>query len=213
MAETEKTNEWGAGMLAIAATLFIGAAIPVILFFVVYKPQVQRKEEQKARMVQLDAQLNEQMVRGGDLLKLQGEGEDVAKSLTELEKRFSSSDVQSSIEKLLALLNANSLKRTPDAVVRREKDQIRRSDIKDEFPNGLHAAMVTVNCYGKWSDFVNFVATAESETSATFVVGEFYAEGDRNGKNDHTFLVDIWIVQGRNIPAIGAAPVAPAPAK
>ncbi|MCC6150338.1 MAG: hypothetical protein IT461_08830 [Planctomycetes bacterium] len=210
MAEIEKKNEWGAGLLAIAATLFIGAAIPVILFFVVYKPQVQRKEEQKVRTVQLGTQLDEQMARGGKLLELQGEGEEVAKSLTELETRFASSDVQNAIGRLLALLNASNLKRTPEAVVRREKDPIRRTDMKDEFPNGLQASMVTINCFGKWSDFVNFIAAAESEEKFTFVVGEFYAEGDRNGKEEHTFLVDIWIVQGRNIPAIGVATAAPA---
>lgn len=209
MAEIEKKNEWGAGLLAIAATLFIGAAIPIILFFVVYKPQVQRKEAEKARTVQLGVQLDEQIERGKKLGDLQAQGEEVAAKLTELEKRFTKGDTEIAVAKLLELLAANNLRRTPDAVVRREKDPIRRTDIREAFTNGLSAGMVTISCYGQWRDFVTFVAAAESEATATFVFGEIYAEGDRNGKDDHTFLADVWIVLGRNIDAIGRTPVAP----
>ena len=212
MAEIEKKNEWGAGILAISATVFIGAAIPVILYFVLYTPQVQRKNDQKARTVQMTDQLNKELQRGDDLAKLRTEGEEVAKALEESEKRFGPQDTQSSVDTLLKMLTANNLRRTPEAVTRREKDPIRRTDIRAEFPGGLQAAMVTINCFGKWSDFVTFIAAAESHKEATFVVGEMIADGDRNGKEDHTFLVDIWIIQRRNVDAIGRSPVAPAPA-
>src|SRR5687767_5180623 len=134
MAETEKKNEWGAGLLAIFATILIGAAIPVILFFLLYKPQVLRKDEQRARLTDLDGKLNLEIARGGSLGDLRKEGEEVAERMVELEKRFAGSDAQASVDKLLQLLNANNLKRTPDAVVRREKDAIRKTDIKVEFP-------------------------------------------------------------------------------
>jgi Tfp pilus assembly protein PilO len=207
MAETEKKNEWGAGLLAIGATVLIGAAIPCILYFILYKPQVVRKEEQKVRLTQMDAQLNTEIARGDVLLALQTEGEEVATKMDELEKRFSTANLDGSVEKLLQLLNANNLKRTPEAVVRREKSPIAKTDSRAEFPNGLQALMVKVVCYGQWKDFVTFIAAVESHKEATFVIGELVAEGDKNGKDDHTFTVDIWIVQGRNIAVIGRAPV------
>jgi hypothetical protein len=112
---------------------------------------------------------------------------------------------------LTDLLNANKLKRTPEAVVRREKSAISKTDSKAEFPSGLQANLVRVICYGQWKDFVTFIAAIESNKDGTFVVGELVAEGDKNGKDDHTFSVDIWILQRRNIDAIGVvAPAAPA---
>lgn len=203
MADTDKKNEWGAGLLAIAATVLVGAAIPVILYFLLYKPQVQRKEEQRNRLTQLDIQLNGEIARGSVLSGLKAEGEEVARSMEELEKRFATEDIDASVDKLLQLLNANNLKRTPEAVVRREKSPISKSDSKADFPNGLHALMVRVVCFGKWKDFITFIAAVESSKDGTFVIGELIAEGDKNGKDDHTYSVEIWIVQGRNIAAIG----------
>ncbi len=203
MAENAKSNEWGAGLLAIAATVLIGAAIPVILYFLLYKPQVVRKETERNRLTQLDASLNTEIARGTALAELRTEGEEVAKNMEELEKRFSVADMDGSVEKLQQLLNANNLRRTPEAVVRREKSAIAKTDSKSEFPNGLSAVMVRIVCFGKWKDFVTFVAALESYKDGTFVIGELVADGDKNGKEDHTYSVDIWIVQSRNIAAIG----------
>lgn len=203
MAENAKSNEWGAGLLAIAATVLIGAAIPVILYFLLYKPQVLRKEAERNRLTQLDTSLNTEIARGTALAELRTEGEEVAKNMEELEKRFSAPDMDASVEKLQQLLNANNLRRTPEAVVRREKSAIAKTDSKSEFPSGLSAVMVRIVCYGKWKDFVTFVAALESHKDGTFVIGELVAEGDKNGKDDHTYSVDVWIVQSRNIAAIG----------
>ncbi len=203
MAETDTKSEWGAGLLAIGATVLIGAAVPIILYFLLYKPQVLRKDAERNRLTQLGLQLDEQIARGTVLAELRAEGEEVATKMEELEKRFSTGEIDGSVDKLLELLNANNLKRTPEAVVRREKSPISKTDSKTEFPAGLSALMVKVVCFGKWKDFVTFIAAVESHRDGTFVIGELVAEGDKNGKDDHTFSVEIWIVQGRNIAAIG----------
>lgn len=201
--QAKSGNEWTAGLIAIFATILIGGAIPVALYFAMYVPQTKKKLQQEQRLAQLQTDYDLEFARTERIGGLKKDGEQVEKELKKVEERFADKGVQSVLDKLQKLLDSNKLDMTPDAKTRREASAIRVSDLKSDFPGGLQAVPVTVNCWGTWKDFATFIAAVESMGNATVVVGELRAAGDKNAGKSHTYEVELWIVQRRDTDAIG----------
>ncbi|KAA0217777.1 hypothetical protein EDM80_02795 [bacterium] len=201
--QAKSSGDWTAGLIAIFATLLLGGAAPIALFFLLYKPQTIKREEQVTREKNLKSELDIQLARQANLAGLQKEGEEVASKLGELEKQFADKTIQEAVKKIGAMLEANKLEMTPEAKLRRDTSAIRMSDTKDDFPGGLRALQISVTCYGRWKDLATFIASVESMKEFTVVFGDLRGEGDKNAGDKHTYNFDLWIMMRRDLDKIG----------
>ncbi len=208
------TGDWTAGIIAITAALLIGAGLTIGAYFGAYKP----KQEQR---IAADVKLGDLMVDQArvemELERVRGMEAD-AKKMEErvavLEKRFAEGnaadlDVPAVREKLKTLCLSHNLDFQDAVRQQRDAQMVYKGEKRIEFPHGLAATLLRIDVKGTFHDFGRFLRELEvldtlTEDGGPVVIAESLSlVGDNNGKREHNFMLQVYVVEKRDLATVG----------
>lgn len=200
--------DWTAGIVAIVAALLLGSAIPIGLYFGLYKPKVAELAAANQKLNTLKADMTAMVVRSEKVTKLENDGDAMAKRVTELEAPFAVSDPErldvpdawAAIDKLA---NDHYLELRPERKTQLGARVVYKSNNRIQFQDGLFATKLTVEAQAFFHDFARFVSKLEYMQNYVVIPESLICKGDANGGTTHTFIMEIYVVERRDVDLIG----------
>jgi Tfp pilus assembly protein PilO len=214
MAESAK-GDWTAGLLAIAAAVMIGGALPIGLWFGLYQPKLKERESLEIRHQELQTQfenLNRQM---SVVTALEADGQTMAERLAVLEAPYHEAEQRrNDVPTARALLNALAEEHRlapPEEVARLGHEVVRPGSRRIRWRHGLSATQLMIHATGTFHDFARFVTDMENlgspeatESRVVVIPDLLICQGDSSAGVIHTFMMTIYVVESRNIDEIGS---------
>lgn len=209
MADLNKgSGDWTAGIIAIVATLLLGAAVPVGLYFALYKPKTVEHAQKDEEFNKVSAEFEVLVARQTDVTKMEKEADETAKKLAKLEEVFAVPNDDAVIARIAKLATSHDIKLlekrrgmldVPDVVFPPKTPQ------PVAFKHGLQGRAFFVEGEGTYHDFGRFMADLENyeKTRTVVVVERVRIEGSRRAGPIHQFYVKAYIFEKRNIAEIG----------
>jgi hypothetical protein len=209
-------NEWLPGIIAIVAAAFLGGAVPIGLYFGLYQPKVKERTAAEAEVQNLKVQEEALLARQTRVKGLEDDAVKMAERLVEIEEPFASPDVErldvpEVRARLLRLAAKHKLAKLPEreqelgsAIVFEGKQRI-------TFPKGLQATKLIIETQAFYHDFGRFLTEMETLRDETdpekpkyvIIPEKLICKGDPNGGSRHVFVLHVFVVEKRNIDAIG----------
>ncbi|MCC6572649.1 MAG: hypothetical protein IT462_02555 [Planctomycetes bacterium] len=196
------TNDWTAGIIAIGAALVLGAAAPIGIYFGLYMPQTKQLE-----MWTLNAQANEiklhaEQEKEGRMQKMQGESDRVRGEIEKVEARFSAAD-ENLIHQIEGIAQRHKVELPQDKRNFKDVMLVKNMESPTFMPQKLRAEKIYIECSATYNDFGRFMAELENLPNATLIPGNFVAAGNSGAGKTHTFRVEFFVVQKRDLGSIG----------
>jgi hypothetical protein len=207
------TGDWTAGTIAITAALLIGAGLTIGAYFGAYVPMKEQREAADRRLGDLmvdqaRVEMELERVRG-----MEADAEKMEERVAALEENFSTGkpaeldvpEVRKEIETLCQAHNLDFL----DAVrQQRDAQMVYKGEKRIEFEHGLAATLLMVDVKGTFHDFGRFLRDLEMmdtrKGGGPIVVAESLSLiGDNNGKREHSFRLQAYVVEKRDLTAVG----------
>jgi hypothetical protein len=207
-ASGSSAGDWTAGIVAIIAAMLLGGAIPVGLYFGLYKPKVAEHVAAKEKMKTLQADMDLMVARSEKVRKLEEEGDAMAVRVTKIEERFAVSDperldVPDAWAAIQKLAEDNFLELLPERKSQLGARVVFKSNNRIEFENGLHATRLRIEAQAYFHDFARFVSKLEYMDKFIVVPETLICKGDTNGGVTHKFFLDIYVIERRDVNSIG----------
>jgi hypothetical protein len=200
--------DWTAGIVAIAAALLLGSAIPIGLYFGLYKPKVAELVTANQKLTQIKVDMNAMVARSEKVTKLETEGDAMAKRVTEIEAPFAVSDperldVPDAWAAIQKLADDHYLELRPERKTQLGARVVYKSGNRIQFQDGLYATKLTVEAQAFFHDFARFLSKLEHMQNFVVIPESMTCIGDANGGTTHTFVLEIYVVERRDVDLIG----------
>jgi hypothetical protein len=201
-------GDWTAGIVAIVAAMLLGSAIPVGLYFGLYKPKVAEHSAAKEKLNTLQTDMTAMVARSERVRKLEDEGEAMAARVTKDEARFAIADpealdVLAAREAIQKLADDSFLELLPERKSQMGARIVFKSNNRIEFENGLRATRLKVEAQAYFHDFARFVSRLEHMEKFVVVPETLICKGDTNGGVTHKFFLDLYVIERRDVNSIG----------
>lgn len=216
MADKGGAGEWTAGIIAIVAALLLGGAVPVGVYFGLYKPKMQEREQAQQKLAALDVDMELALARQAKVKKLQDEAADMEERLIDAEKPFAVADVERMDvpevrARLISLADAHKLELLPERQAQLGSERVFTGNQRITFPKGLTATKLIIEARAYFHDFGRFLTELETmrdekdRTQARYIIipEKLICKGDPNGGSRHVFVLHVFVVEKRDIAAIG----------
>jgi hypothetical protein len=202
------SSDWTAGIVAIAAALLLGGAIPIGLYFGLYKPKVAEHATAKQKLSALQVDMTAMVARSEKVTKLEADGVALAKRVTEIESGFAVSDperldVPDAWAAIQKLADDNYLELRPERKAQLGARVVYKSGNRIQFQEGLYATKLTVEAQAFFHDFARFLSKLEHMQNYVVIPEALICKGDANGGTTHTFILDVYVVERRDVDLIG----------
>ncbi len=206
-------GDWTAGIIAIVAALLIGVGLVVGAYFGAYKPRQaqriaaeQRMEELRVDEATVTAAQNRVKGQQADadrmaerIAALEGDGKSGPFSIADPVTQ----DVTQVSDDLRALCRTHNLNFTERAKQQTGAQMVYPVGKQIEFEHGLKATGLVVEVQGSFHDFARFLSEAEALESATIIADSVDCIGDSNAGNEHTFILQLYVIEKRNLETLG----------
>jgi Tfp pilus assembly protein PilO len=207
------TGDWTAGMVAIAAAVLIGAGLTIGAYFGAYVPM---KEQRQAADRKLSELVVDQAMVEMELERVRGMEAD-AKTMEErvaaLEENFAVGkpadlDVPKVRDEIEDLCQAHNLDFLDAVRQQRDAQMVYKGEKRIEFQHGLAATLLMVDVKGTFHDFGRFLRDLEmldtrKEGGPVVIAESLSLIGDNNGKREHTFRLQAYVVEKRDLTTVG----------
>lgn len=205
---TGSSGDWTAGIVAIVAALLLGSALPIGLYFGLYKPKEKQRIEAQNKLEQLKTDMQLMIARSDRVRGLEEDGVAVAERLKELEVPFAVSDpekmdVPEARAALLRLAEKHHLGLRPERQQQLGAEVVFIGGDRIEFEKGLKATKLMIEAQAYYHDFGRFVSEMESLEQFVIIPESLLCKGDTNGGTDHVFIMVVYVVERRDIDSIG----------
>jgi Tfp pilus assembly protein PilO len=207
------TGDWTAGMVAIAAAVLIGAGLTIGAYFGASVPMKEQRQtaDRKLSELMVDQAMVEmelERVRG-----MEADAKRMEERVAALEENFAVGKpadldvpkVRDEIEDLCQAHNLDFLD-----VVRQQRDaqMVYKGEKRIEFQHGLAATLLMVDVKGTFHDFGRFLRDLEmldtrKEGGPVVIAESLSLIGDNNGKREHTFRLQAYVVEKRDLTTVG----------
>jgi hypothetical protein len=200
--------DWTAGIVAIVAALLLGSAIPIGLYFGLYKPKVAELAAANQKLNTLKNDMTAMVARSEKVTGLEKDGEALAKRVTDIEAPFAVSDperldVPDAWAAIQKLADDHYLELRPERKNQLGARVVYRSDSRIQFQDGLYATRLTVETQAFFHDFARFLSKLEHMQNFVVIPETLICTGDANGGTTHTFILHIYVVERRDVDLIG----------
>ncbi|MEZ5992519.1 MAG: hypothetical protein R3E76_09210 [Planctomycetota bacterium] len=205
---TGSSGDWTAGIVAIVAALLLGSAIPIGLYFGLYRPKVAERIAAQENKTKLDGEMNAMIARQEFVVKLETEADSVAERIEEIEKPFALADVEKMDvpevhEALLRLAKLHNLGLLPERQQQLRAEIVFPAGQRIEFPHGLMATKLTIETHAYFHDFGRFLTAMETMEKFVIIPESLICTGDSNGGSRHMFRMNVFVIERRDVDAIG----------
>ncbi|MCZ7604977.1 MAG: hypothetical protein M5U25_02675 [Planctomycetota bacterium] len=201
-------GDWTAGIVAIVAALLLGSALPIGLYFGLFKPKEQERidAQQKLEQVKVDYQM--MLARADRVRGLEEDGVKMADDIKELESPFAVGDpekldVPEVRATLLRLAENHKLELRPERQARLGAEVVFAGGERIAFEKGLQATKLQIEARARFHDFGRFITEMETLENYVIIPESLVCTGDANGGNDHTFIMVVYVIERRDVDAIG----------
>lgn len=201
-------GDWTAGIVAIVAALLLGSALPVGLYFGLFKPKEQERidAQQKLEQVKVDYQM--MLARADRVRGLEEDGVKMADDIKELESPFAVGDpekldVPEVRATLLRLAENHKLELRPERQAQLGAEVVFAGGERIAFEKGLQATKLQIEARARFHDFGRFITEMETLENYVIIPESLVCTGDANGGNDHTFIMVVYVIERRDVDAIG----------
>lgn len=201
-------GDWTAGIVAIVAALLLGSALPIGLYFGLYKPKEKERLDAEAKLAQLNTDMELMIARGERVRGLEEDGVKMAADIKELESPFAVGDpekldVPEVRATLLRLAENHKLELRPERQQQLGAEVVFAGGERIAFDKGLQATKLQIEARARFHDFGRFVTEMETLENYVIIPESLVCTGDANGGNDHTFIMVVYVVERRDVDAIG----------
>lgn len=201
-------GDWTAGIVAIVAALLLGSALPIGLYFGLFKPKEQERidAQQKLEQVKVDYQM--MLARADRVRGLVEDGVKMADDIKELESPFAVGDpekldVPEVRATLLRLAENHKLELRPERQAQLGAEVVFAGGERIAFEKGLQATKLQIEARARFHDFGRFITEMETLENYVIIPESLVCTGDANGGNDHTFIMVVYVIERRDVDAIG----------
>ncbi len=201
-------GDWTAGIVAIVAALLLGSALPIGLYFGLFKPKEQERidAQQKLEQVKVDYQM--MLARADRVRGLEEDGVKMADDIKELESPFAVGDpekldVPEVRATLLRLAENHKLELRPERQAQLGAEVVFAGGERIAFEKGLQATKLQIEARARFHDFGRFITEMETLENYVIIPESLVCTGDANGGNDHTFIMVVYVIERRDVDAIG----------
>lgn len=201
-------GDWTAGIVAIVAALLLGGALPIGLYFGLYKPKEKERLAAEQKLVQLNVDLELMMARGERVRGLEDDGVAMADRIKELESPFAvgdaeKMDVPEVRATLLRMAETHKLELRPERQQQLGAEVVFAGGDRITFEKGLTATKLQIEARARFHDFGRFITEMETLEKYVIIPESLVCTGDANGGNDHVFIMVVYVVERRDVDAIG----------
>jgi len=194
--------------VAIIAALLLGSALPIGLYFGLYKPKLKERMEAQDKKQQLDTAMSIMIARQERVVKLEKEGEEMADRITKIERPFSVADTEKMDvpdvrAALLRLAEVNNLALAPEHVNERGAEIVFPGGQRIDFKHGLTATMLRIETQAYFHDFGRFLTQMETMENYVIVPETLHCVGNTNGGDRHIFRMVVYVIERRDVDSIG----------
>jgi Tfp pilus assembly protein PilO len=204
-----KTSDWTAGLLIIAATVLVGAGIPLALWLGVYQPKVQEHTAKREQRDKLHEQLQDLFVREGrvndlrdDVKYMQGRLEGLQVSTFIQDERPENELIKAAEELNLAADHHNLA--VPDDRYSPTAQVVTPGQGRIRWRHGLRASQLEIHAIGTYHDIARFLADIENRPELLVIPDTMNLIGDQTAERRlHTLMMRVYVLDARDIEAIG----------
>lgn len=201
-------GDWTAGIVAIVAALLLGSALPVGLYFGLYKPKEKERLEAANKLEQLNVDMEMMIARGDRVRGLEEDGKQMEVRVQEMEIPFAVADAEKMDvpdvrATLLRLAEKHQLSLRPERQQQLGAEVVFTGGDRITFEKGLKATKLQIEAKARFHDFGRFVTEMETLEQYVIIPESLVCTGDANGGNDHVFIMVVYVVERRDIDAIG----------
>jgi Tfp pilus assembly protein PilO len=201
-------GDWTAGIVAIVAALLLGSAIPIGLYFGLYKPKVADRVAANKKLETLKIDMTAMVTRSDKVRKLETEGDEMAIRVAKIEEDFAVSDpermdVPDAWAAIQKLAEDNFLELLPERKTQLGARVVFKANNRIEFENGLRATKLRIEAQAYFHDFARFVSKMEYLEKFVVVPEMLICKGDTNGGTTHMFVMEVYVVERRDVDRIG----------
>lgn len=213
---------WTIGIVVIVATLLIGSAVPLVAYFAVYEPLKAKREDQDAKLKQLEGDLLAEEARREKVNKLATEADEVEQALLSVESGFTPPNQNPILDVLRRLSSHYNIRPDKNSLETGLAYAVTKD--REELPNGLKADFILIKGVARYYQIVDFLhllerldhappAEAEGEAHPgglpegmrfarqTIILGYVSVIGDPNAGDEHVFSAHLYVVKQRDISA------------
>lgn len=198
------SGDWTAGIVAIVAAMLLGGAIPIGLYYAMYVPSVQKRQAEERRFNELQTQSTLLIAREEKVRGLEADAVEMRARLDKVEKKFTAP-----VDRTELVTRIANMARGHNLRLRAEMSNTLRAKIVYEgsaelkFLKGLKASAIIVDCQATYHDFGRFLAEVEAMEDAVLIVESLDINGDQNGGWSHNFMMTLYMIEKRDIDAVG----------
>jgi Tfp pilus assembly protein PilO len=201
-------GDWTAGIVAIAAALLLGSAIPIGLYFGLYKPKVAERTTANEKLNTLKTDMTVMVSRADKVRKLEDDGDTMAQRVLRDEEAFAVSDpermdVPDAWAAVQKLAEDNYLDLLPERKTQLGARVVFKANNRVEFENGLRATKLRIEAQAYFHDFARFVSKMETLAKFVIVPEMLICKGDTNGGTTHMFVMEVYVIERRDVDRIG----------
>lgn len=201
-------GDWTAGIVAIVAALLLGSALPVGLYFGLYKPKEKERLDAANKLEQLNVDMEMMIARGDRVRGLEEDGKQMEVRVQEMEIPFAVADAEKMDvpdvrATLLRLAEKHQLSLRPERQQQLGAEVVFTGGDRITFEKGLKATKLQIEAKARFHDFGRFVTEMETLEQYVIIPESLVCTGDANGGNDHVFIMVVYVVERRDIDAIG----------
>lgn len=205
------SGDWTAGIVAIVAALLLGGGVPVGLYFGLYEPKVKEREAAEAQLQSLQSDQDLLLARQERVRGIEEERDDMIERVAALEARFTMPDATDTADQdlkvirgvLAELADQHHLSLMRGRAQNRELEIVKPAGQRVTFENGLSATGITIEAQATYHDFGRFMAAIEGLPDAVVIPAELICTGDASRGTQHAFILTVYVVEQRDIDAIG----------
>ncbi|MCG3183147.1 MAG: hypothetical protein ICCCNLDF_01231 [Planctomycetes bacterium] len=201
-------GDWTAGIVAIVAALLLGGALPIGLYFGLYMPKEKERLDAVKKLDQLNIDMEMMLARGERVRGLEEDGSQMEERVKEIETPFALGDaekldVPDVRATLLRLAEKHQLALRPERQQQLGAEVVFTGGDRITFEKGLHATKLQIEAKARFHDFGRFVTEMETLEQFVIIPESLVCTGDANGGNDHVFIMVVYVVERRDVDAIG----------
>jgi hypothetical protein len=159
-------GEWTAGLIAILATVLIGAAIPIALYFTLYVPRTEAHASVKQKLVTEEARELTLSIKAAKVAGLKKDADGLVARLASAEDKFTPTELVAQVVKRLSNLAVEH-----KLGLRKEQQTLIGAKVVNEsgapviMAGGLRGVQVAVVGQARYHDLCRFIAEVESQAS------------------------------------------------
>lgn len=202
------SGDWTAGIVAIVAALLLGSALPIGLYFGLYKPKVAERKAGEEKKKKLNADMEVMIARQEKVAELEAEGKEMAKRVKEIEKPFAVADTEKMDvpdvrAALLRLAEVHNLALLPERKGELGSEIVYTGKQRIAFEHGLMATKLVIEALAFYHDFGRFVTDMETMEKYVIIPETVVCMGNTNGGGRHLFRMGVYVIEKRDVESIG----------